>query len=78
MAGDVGFDPFGFSSTFNIKWLREAEARPRAEASAESDLGQSLGIEDATEEERSSDAGRSSTRVEAGRVSSTRVEDPSS
>ena len=26
-AGDVGFDPFGFSSTFNVKWLREAEIK---------------------------------------------------
>ena len=24
MAGDVGFDPIGFSSTFNLLWLREA------------------------------------------------------
>ena len=27
MAGDVGFDPFGFSSVFNVKWLREAEIK---------------------------------------------------
>ena len=27
MAGDVGFDPFGFSSIFNVKWLREAEIK---------------------------------------------------
>ena len=27
MAGDVGFDPFGFSATFNVKWLREAEIK---------------------------------------------------
>ena len=32
MAGDVGFDPFGFSSTFNIKWLREAEVAAGAGA----------------------------------------------
>merc|ERR1712216_586168 len=29
MAGDVGFDPLGFSSYIDVKWLREAaEARP--------------------------------------------------
>ena len=27
MAGDVGFDPIGFSSTFNLLWLREAEIK---------------------------------------------------
>jgi len=27
MAGDVGFDPFGFSEVFDIKWLREAELK---------------------------------------------------
>merc|ERR1719230_2404029 len=27
MAGDVGFDPFGFTNVFNIKWLREAEIK---------------------------------------------------
>lgn len=27
MAGDVGFDPLGFSDTFDIKWLREAEIK---------------------------------------------------
>jgi light-harvesting complex I chlorophyll a/b binding protein 4 len=25
MAGDVGFDPLGFSNFFDIRWLREAE-----------------------------------------------------
>merc|ERR1719445_194275 len=25
--GDVGFDPFGFSNYFDIKWLREAELK---------------------------------------------------
>jgi len=27
MAGDVGFDPFGFSGFFDVKWLREAELK---------------------------------------------------
>ncbi|KAJ1492215.1 light harvesting complex protein 2 precursor [Baffinella frigidus] len=27
MAGDVGFDPLGFSSYFDLKWLREAELK---------------------------------------------------
>mmetsp|Transcript_1658 Transcript_1658/g.4403 ORF Transcript_1658/g.4403 Transcript_1658/m.4403 type:complete len:215 (-) Transcript_1658:74-718(-) len=27
MAGDVGFDPLGFSRAFDIKWLREAELK---------------------------------------------------
>merc|ERR1719407_310287 len=26
-AGDVGFDPFGFTSIFDVKWLREAESK---------------------------------------------------
>ncbi|EGB09834.1 putative plastid light harvesting protein isoform 33 [Aureococcus anophagefferens] len=26
-AGDVGFDPFGFTSIFDVKWLREAEIK---------------------------------------------------
>jgi len=26
-AGDVGFDPFGFSEVFDIKWMREAELK---------------------------------------------------
>jgi len=27
MPGDVGFDPFGFSEIFDLKWLREAELK---------------------------------------------------
>uniref|UniRef100_UPI0032E9395A ACPII-4 n=1 Tax=Chroomonas placoidea TaxID=173977 RepID=UPI0032E9395A len=27
MAGDVGFDPLGFSNYFDLKWLREAELK---------------------------------------------------
>lgn len=27
MAGDVGFDPLGFTNYFDIKWLREAELK---------------------------------------------------
>ena len=27
MAGDVGFDPFGFSNNFDVRWLREAELK---------------------------------------------------
>ena len=27
LAGDVGFDPLGFSNYFDIKWLREAELK---------------------------------------------------
>mmetsp|Transcript_42838 Transcript_42838/g.134381 ORF Transcript_42838/g.134381 Transcript_42838/m.134381 type:complete len:239 (-) Transcript_42838:888-1604(-) len=27
MVGDAGFDPMGFSSTFDIRWLREAEVK---------------------------------------------------
>ncbi|CAM9702530.1 unnamed protein product [Heterosigma akashiwo] len=27
MIGDKGFDPFGFSDTFDIKWMREAELK---------------------------------------------------
>ena len=27
MVGDVGFDPLGFSDTFDVKWLREAELK---------------------------------------------------
>jgi len=27
MAGDVGFDPFGFSYFFDVKWMREAELK---------------------------------------------------
>ena len=27
MAGDVGFDPLGFSSYIDVKWLREAELK---------------------------------------------------
>ena len=26
-AGDVGFDPVGFTEVFDIKWLREAEIK---------------------------------------------------
>jgi hypothetical protein len=27
MAGDVGFDPLGFSNYIDVKWLREAELK---------------------------------------------------
>ncbi len=27
LAGDVGFDPLGFSNYFDLKWLREAELK---------------------------------------------------
>jgi len=27
MAGDVGFDPLGFTNYFDLKWLREAELK---------------------------------------------------
>lgn len=27
MAGDVGFDPFGFSDKLDVRWLREAELK---------------------------------------------------
>ncbi|GJD11226.1 Fucoxanthin-chlorophyll a-c binding protein, chloroplastic [Galdieria sulphuraria] len=27
MAGDVGFDPFGFTNVFDVKWMREAELK---------------------------------------------------
>merc|ERR1719183_2986386 len=27
MAGDVGFDPLGFSTYIDVKWLREAELK---------------------------------------------------
>ena len=27
MAGDVGFDPLGFSTFIDVKWLREAELK---------------------------------------------------